>query len=91
MSWDITALTSGASGAGRAQPEQVPVKPDEGLEVVSRARGIAMSEAHPLLSMYNITILSTDFSAARPTAQKVSTPGGDLPDVQTLSLFQLSW
>lgn len=52
------------------------MKPDEGLEVVSRARGIAMSEARPWLSMYNITIISTDVSAARPTAQKVSASGG---------------
>lgn len=52
------------------------MKPDEGLEVVSRARGIAMSEARAWLSMYNITIISTDLSAARPTAQKVSASGG---------------
>lgn len=51
-----------------------------------------MSEARPWLTKYNVPIISTDLSAARPTAQKkVSASGGDLPDGQTLGLFRLSW
>ncbi|KAK4714322.1 hypothetical protein R3W88_020229 [Solanum pinnatisectum] len=77
----------GIQWAGWAQPEQVPVKPDEGPEVVSRARGVVMIGAHKWVAMYNIPIMSTDLSAARRIAQRVSARGGGLPTVQTLGLF----
>lgn len=77
----------GIQWAGWAQPEQVPVKPDEGPEVVSRARGVVMIGAHQWVAMYNIPIMSTDLSAARRIAQRVSARGGGLPTVQTLGLF----
>ncbi|KAK4368549.1 hypothetical protein RND71_012341 [Anisodus tanguticus] len=77
----------GIQWAGWAQPEQVPVKPDEGPDVVSRARGVVMIGAHQWVAMYNIPIMSTDLSAARRIAQKVSARGGGLPTVQTLGLF----
>ncbi|XP_060210866.1 uncharacterized protein LOC132637854 [Lycium barbarum] len=47
-----------------AQPEQITMKPDEGLEVVTQARGIAMIGTRPLLTTYNITIISMDLLAA---------------------------
>ncbi|KAM3301780.1 glutamate formimidoyltransferase [Capsicum chacoense] len=77
----------GIQWAGWAQPEQVPVKPDEGPDVVSRSRGIVMIGAHQWIAMYNIPIMSTDLSVARRIAQRVSARGGGLPTVQTLGLF----
>ncbi|KAK3007006.1 hypothetical protein RJ639_017367 [Escallonia herrerae] len=76
----------GNQWAGWAQPEVLPEKPDEGPNLVSRARGIAMIGARPWVATYNVPIMSTDVSATRRIAQMVSARGGGLPAVQTLGL-----
>lgn len=77
---------NGNQWAGWAQPEVLPEKPNEGPEMVSRARGIVMIGARGWVATYNIPIMSTDVSAARRIALLVSARGGGLPTVQTLGL-----
>ncbi|KAL0406027.1 UNVERIFIED_CONTAM: hypothetical protein Slati_3916600 [Sesamum latifolium] len=72
--------------AGWGQPEILPEKPNEGPEMVSRARGVVMIGARPWIATYNVPILSTDVSAAKRIALMVSGRGGGLPTVQTLGL-----
>jgi glutamate formiminotransferase len=67
-------------------PDILPQTPDKGPIVVSRAKGISMIGARPWVGLYNIPILSTDVSAARRIARKVSARGGGLPAVQTLGI-----
>ncbi|XP_061346720.1 uncharacterized protein LOC133292330 [Gastrolobium bilobum] len=76
----------GNQWAGWTMPDILPQNPDEGPIVVSRAKGISMIGARPWVALYNIPILSTDVSAARRIARKVSARGGGLPTVQTLGL-----
>ncbi|KAF1882560.1 hypothetical protein Lal_00002738 [Lupinus albus] len=76
----------GNQWAGWNMPDVLPQNPDEGPRVVSRAKGISMIGARPWVTLYNIPILSTDVSAARRIARKVSARGGGLPTVQTLGL-----
>jgi len=74
----------GNQWAGWTMPDVLPQTPDEGPINVSRARGISMISARPWVGLYNIPILSTNVSAARRIARKVSARGGGLPTVQTL-------
>ncbi|KAJ1434589.1 Formiminotransferase, N-terminal subdomain [Sesbania bispinosa] len=76
----------GNQWAGWTMPDILPQTPDEGPIVVSRAKGISMIGARPWVALYNIPILSTDVSATRRIARKVSARGGGLPTVQTLGL-----
>ncbi|BAT98926.1 hypothetical protein LR48_Vigan06g135900 [Vigna angularis] len=76
----------GSQWAGLAMADTVPLSPDEGPNVVSRAKGITMIGARPWVALYNVPILCTDVSAARRIARKVSGRGGGLPTVQTLGL-----
>jgi len=76
----------GSQWAGWAMPDTLPQSPDEGPNVVSRAKGISMIGARPWVALYNVPILCTDVSAARRIARKVSGRGGGLPTVQTLGL-----
>ena len=76
----------GNQWAGWTMPDMLLQKPDEGPSEVSRARGITMIGARPWVALYNIPILSTDFSVARRIARMVSARGGGLPTVQTLGL-----
>ncbi|GMH07216.1 hypothetical protein Nepgr_009056 [Nepenthes gracilis] len=76
----------GNQWAGWDQPEELAEKPDEGPRQVSRARGISMIGARPWVALYNVPIMSTDVSAARRIARRVSARGGGLPTVQTLGL-----
>lgn len=77
----------GSQWAGWTMPEILPQSPDVGPMAVSRAKGISMIGARPWVGLYNIPILSTDVSAARRIARKVSARGGGLPTVQTLGLL----
>ncbi|KAL2547826.1 transferase [Forsythia ovata] len=72
--------------AGWTHPEILSERPNEGPNMVTRARGIAMIGARPWVATYNIPILSTDVSVARRIAFMVSARGGGLPTVQTLGL-----
>lgn len=64
----------------------LPQTPDKGPMVVSRSKGISTIGARSWVALYNIPILSTDVSAARRIARKVSARGGGLPMVQTLGV-----
>ena len=77
----------GNQWSGWDMPEVLPEKPDVGPTMVSRARGIVTIGARPWVSTYNIPMVSTDISATRRIARKVSARGGGLPTVQTLGLF----
>ncbi|RDX72075.1 hypothetical protein CR513_48495, partial [Mucuna pruriens] len=77
----------GTQWAGSAVSDILPQSPDEGPNVVTRAKGISMIGARPWITLYNIPILCTDVSAAKRIARKVSARGGGLPTVQTLGLF----
>ncbi|KHN09927.1 Formimidoyltransferase-cyclodeaminase [Glycine soja] len=61
----------GSQWAGWAMPETLPLSPDEGPNVVSRAKGITMIGARPWVTLYNVPILCTDVSVARRIARKV--------------------
>ncbi|KAF7805897.1 glutamate formimidoyltransferase-like [Senna tora] len=76
----------GSQWAGWSMGEILPQNPDEGPLMVSRAKGISMIGARSWVTLYNVPILSTDVSAARRIARKVSARGGGLPTVQTLGL-----
>lgn len=76
----------GNQWAGWTMPEVLPEKPDQGPTTVSKARGISMIGARPWVALYNVPILSTDFTVARKIARMVSARGGGLPTVQTLGL-----
>ena len=76
----------GNQWAGWTMPDMLLEKPDEGLSKLSRARGITMIGARPWIALYNIPILSTDFSVAQRVARMVSARGVGLPMVQTLGL-----
>ncbi|KAG5068396.1 hypothetical protein JHK85_000773 [Glycine max] len=76
----------GSQWAGWAMPETLPLSPDEGPNVVSRAKGITMIGARPWVTLYNVPILCTDVSVARRIARKVSARGGGLPTMQTIAL-----
>jgi glutamate formiminotransferase len=76
----------GNQWAGWTMPDILPQTPDEGPIVVSRSRGISMIGAQSWVTLYNIPLLSTDVSAARRIARKVSARGGGLPTVQTLGI-----
>lgn len=76
----------GTQWAGWPQPEILPENPNEGPSVAHPARGITMIGARPWVATYNVPIMSTDVSAAKRIAQKVSARGGGLPTVQTLGL-----
>ncbi|PNY05165.1 formimidoyltransferase-cyclodeaminase-like protein [Trifolium pratense] len=76
----------GNQWAGWTMPDILPQTPDEGPIVVTRSRGISMIGAQSWVTLYNIPLLSTDVSAARRIARKVSARGGGLPTVQTLGI-----
>ncbi|KAJ0051687.1 hypothetical protein Pint_01648 [Pistacia integerrima] len=76
----------GNQWAGWTTAETLPVRPDEGPNQVSRARGIVMIGARPWAATYNVPIMSTDISSARRIARMVSARGGGLPTVQALGL-----
>ncbi|XP_031250207.1 formimidoyltransferase-cyclodeaminase-like [Pistacia vera] len=76
----------GNQWAGWTTAETLPVRPNEGPNQVSRARGIAMIGARPWVAFYNVPIMSTDISLARRIARMVSARGGGLPTVQALGL-----
>ena len=76
----------GSQWAGWAMPETLPLSPDEGPNVVSRAKGITVIGARPWITFYNVPILCTDVSVARRIARKVSARGGGLPTVQTIAV-----
>ncbi|KAJ0113265.1 hypothetical protein Patl1_01687 [Pistacia atlantica] len=76
----------GNQWAGWTTAETLPVRPNEGPNQVSQARGIAMIGARPWIAFYNVPIMSTDISPARRIARMVSARGGGLPTVQALGL-----
>lgn len=76
----------GNQWSGWDLPENLAEEPDEGPSQVSRSRGICMIGARSWVAFYNIPIMSTDISAARRIARRVSARGGGLPTVQTLGL-----
>lgn len=77
---------NGNQWSGWTRSETLSENPDEGPNQVSRSRGICMIGARPWVAFYNIPIMSTDISAARRIARRVSGRGGGLPSVQTLGL-----
>lgn len=76
----------GTQWAGWTMPEILPEKPDEGPSSVSKSRGITMIGARPWIALYNVPIMSTDLSAVRRIARRVSGRGGGLPSVQAMAL-----
>ncbi|CAI8592642.1 unnamed protein product [Vicia faba] len=76
----------GNQWAGWTIPDILPQTPDKGPMVVSKSKGISTIGAQSWVTLYNVPLLSSDVSAAKRIARKVSTRGGGLPMVQTLGI-----
>ncbi|KAG5570060.1 hypothetical protein H5410_059826, partial [Solanum commersonii] len=73
----------GIQWAGEAQPEHVPVKPDEGLEVVSRAKGIPEKSCKLMKLASKVVKMVQRFKTL--TKSGPSSRGGRRPIVKRLS------
>lgn len=78
--------THGNIWAGGPDSEHLPLLPDSGPNRVDRSQGIVVIGTTKWVDNYNVPIFSTDVSAARRIAKRVSEKGGGLPSVQAMGL-----
>lgn len=78
--------STGNQWAGGKRLELLPLKPDEGPEQGVQAKGVVTIGATGWVDNYNVPVFSTDISAARRIAKRVSGRGGGLPTVQAMAL-----
>lgn len=62
------------------------MKPDEGPAQVSQAKGVVVIGVTHWVDNYNVPVFTTDISAVRKIAKRVSGRGGGLPSVQAMAL-----
>ncbi|CAM8949812.1 unnamed protein product [Rhodiola kirilowii] len=71
---------------GTSLPESLPLRPDEGPALVAPNKGVVVIGATPWVDNYNVPVLTSDLTAARRLAKRVSARGGGLPKVQAMAL-----
>ena len=62
------------------------LKPDSGPAQVTPAKGVLVIGATNWVDNYNVPLVSSDISAVRRIAKRVSGRGGGLPSVQAMAL-----
>ncbi|OMO98793.1 hypothetical protein COLO4_13691 [Corchorus olitorius] len=72
--------------SGGTKSESLPLKPDAGPIKVSPTKGVILVGATNWVDNYNVPMFSTDITAVRRIAKKVSERGGGLPSVQAMGL-----
>ncbi|KAL5581916.1 hypothetical protein UlMin_014358 [Ulmus minor] len=78
--------SSGNQWAGGLKSETLTLKPDEGPTQVTQAKGVIVIGATRWVDNYNVPVFSTDISAVRRIARRVSGRAGGLPSVQAMAL-----
>lgn len=71
---------------GGPQSAALPLKPDEGPAQASQSKGVVVIGATKWVDNYNIPLSTTDISAARRIAKRISERGGGLMSVQSMAL-----
>ncbi|CAL0323658.1 unnamed protein product [Lupinus luteus] len=69
-----------------SQEYSLPLKPDNGPEQLTPAKGVVVIGATNWVDNYNVPLLSSDISAVRRIAKRTSGRGGGLPSVQAMAL-----
>ncbi|OVA13900.1 Formiminotransferase [Macleaya cordata] len=82
----FTPNSEGNQWAGGLGSDSLPLKPDEGPPLASRAKGVLVVGATQWVDNYNVPIFTSDVAAARRIAKRVSGRGGGLPSVQAMAL-----
>ncbi|KAL5730073.1 hypothetical protein ACHQM5_002945 [Ranunculus cassubicifolius] len=72
--------------AGGPECLSLPLNPDEGPHEAPRSKGVVVVGATKWVDNYNVPIFSTDISAVRKIARRVSGRGGGIPSVQAMAL-----
>nr|CCH47206.1 similar to formimidoyltransferase-cyclodeaminase-like [Lupinus angustifolius] len=69
-----------------SQEYSLPLKPDNGPAQLNPAKGVVVIGATNWVDNYNVPLLSSDISAVRRIAKRISGRGGGLPSVQAMAL-----
>ncbi|GAB2233857.1 hypothetical protein Droror1_Dr00003087 [Drosera rotundifolia] len=72
--------------AGGPDSDDLHLKPDEGPAKVHRSKGIIVIGTTRWVDNYNVPVYTSDISAVRRVANRVSGRGGGLPSVQSMAL-----
>lgn len=76
----------GNQWAGGLQSELLRLKPEEGPDRVTQAKGVIVVGATRWVDNYNVPVQTTDIEAVRRIARRVSERGGGLECVQAMGL-----
>ncbi|KAK9682381.1 hypothetical protein RND81_10G069800 [Saponaria officinalis] len=72
--------------AGAPNSQYLPLPPDEGPSQADQSKGIIVVGTTKWVGNYNVPVFSTNISAVREIAKRVSERGGGLPSVQAMAL-----
>ncbi|KAK1260480.1 hypothetical protein QJS04_geneDACA022549 [Acorus gramineus] len=78
--------SSGNQWSGGSDYDLLQLKPDFGPAQAARAKGVVVVGATQWVDNYNVPVASTDISAVRRIARRVSGRGGGLESVQAMAL-----
>ncbi|XP_042520910.1 formimidoyltransferase-cyclodeaminase-like isoform X1 [Macadamia integrifolia] len=78
--------SEGNQWAGGPISESLPVNPDEGPSQAAHGKGVVVIGATRWVDNYNVPVFSSDISAVRRIARRVSARGGGLDSVQAMAL-----
>ncbi|XP_061346759.1 uncharacterized protein LOC133292369 isoform X2 [Gastrolobium bilobum] len=71
---------------GGLKSDSMSMKPDSGPSQVTPSKGVLVIGATNWVDNYNVPLISSDISAIRRIAKRVSGRGGGLPSVQAMAL-----
>ncbi|XP_074284937.1 formiminotransferase cyclodeaminase-like protein [Silene latifolia] len=72
--------------AGGLKSQDLPLAPDEGPSQADSSKGVIVIGTTKWVDNYNVPVFSTNISAVRRIAKRVSERGGGLPAVQAMAL-----
>ncbi|KAJ4981259.1 hypothetical protein NE237_032096 [Protea cynaroides] len=78
--------SEGNQWAGGVVSESLPLNPDEGPSQAPQGKGVVVIGATRWVDNYNVPVFSSDISAVRRVAKRVSARGGGLEFVQAMAL-----
>ncbi|KAL9233760.1 hypothetical protein vseg_008715 [Gypsophila vaccaria] len=78
--------TGGNMWAGATTSQFLPLPPDEGPSQADLSKGVIVVGTTKWVGNYNVPVFSTNISAVREIAKRVSERGGGLPSVQAMAL-----
>ncbi|KAL2920647.1 Glutamate formimidoyltransferase [Bienertia sinuspersici] len=78
--------THGNIWTGGPNSDYLPLHPDKGPSQVDPSKGVVTIGCTRWVDNYNIPIFSTNISAVRKIAKRISERGGGLPSVQAMAL-----